>query len=254
MRRTLIPLLALFLGTITLAATSGKEVSPLLEKADRLDDSDHFAEALAILKEAEKSDPSNPEILFRISRVESDLIDDLKDESQKKAYAHESVAYAKKAIELAPNSSDAHLAASIAYGKLTDYVDNRTKMEYSRILKNEAEKAVELDPKSDDGYLILARWNFEMTELNPILKGIAQMLYGEIPPASQEKALEYFKKAIAIAPNRIIHHFYYGQALAKLGRKDEAKAEYEKVISLPAADKEDRGYQRDASNTLKALR
>jgi tetratricopeptide (TPR) repeat protein len=254
MRRTLIPLLAL-LGTTTLAATPGKVVSPqLLEKADRLDDSDHFAEALTILKDAEKSDPSNPEILFRISRVESDLIDDLKDESKKKAYAHESVTYAKKAIELAPNNSDAHLAASIAYGKLTDYVDNRTKMEYSRVLKNEAEKAVELDPKSDYGYLILARWNFEMTQLNPILKGIAQMLYGEVPPASQEKALEYFQKAIAIAPNRIIHHFYYGQALAKLGRKDEAKAQYEKVLALPATDKEDRGYQRDASTALKALR
>jgi tetratricopeptide (TPR) repeat protein len=226
MRRTLIPLLAL-LGTTTLAATPGKVVSPqLLEKADRLDDSDHFAEALTILKDAEKSDPSNPEILFRISRVESDLIDDLKDESKKKAYAHESVTYAKKA----------------------------TKMEYSRVLKNEAEKAVELDPKSDYGYLILARWNFEMTQLNPILKGIAQMLYGEVPPASQEKALEYFQKAIAIAPNRIIHHFYYGQALAKLGRKDEAKAQYEKVLALPATDKEDRGYQRDASTALKALR
>jgi len=254
MCRTLIPWLTLLLGTSPLAAVSSKVVSPQLEKADRLDDSDHFTEALAILKEAEKSDPSNSEILYRISRVESDLIEDLTDDSKKKAYAQESVAYAKKAIEFAPNNPDAHLAASIAYGKLTDYVDNRTKMEYSKVLKNEAEKAVQLDPKSDYGYLILARWNFEMTQLNPILKGIAQMLYGEIPPASQEKALEYFQKAIAVAPNRIIHRFYYGQALEKIGRKDEARAQYQKVLALSATDKEDRGYQRDASAALKALR
>ena len=254
MRRILIPVLVLFAGAASLVAAPSKTVSAQIEKADQLEDSDHFAEALAILKEAEKNDQSDAEILFRISRVESELIDDLSDEAKKKAYAQDSLTYAEKAIKAAPDSSNAHLAAAIAYGKMTDFVDNRTKMEHSRVLKNEAEKAIELDPRSDDAYLILARWNFEMTELNPVLKGIAQLLYGEIPPASQEKALEDFQKAIAIAPNRIIHHFYYGQTLEKLGRKDDAKAQYEKVLALSATDKEDRGYQRDAGAALKALR
>jgi tetratricopeptide (TPR) repeat protein len=254
MPKIVIPVLVLFTSAASLASNPSKTVSPEIEKADRLEDSDRFADALALLKEAEKSDPSNPEILLRISRVESELLDDLSDESKKKAYAQESLAYAKKAIEAAPDNADAHLATAIAYGKLTDFVDNRTKIQYSKVLKDEAEKAIELDPKSDYAYLILARWNFEMTELNPVLKGIAQLLYGEMPPASQAKALEYFQKAIAIAPNRIIHHFYYGEALTKLGRKAEAKTQYEKVLALPATSKEDRGYQHEAAVVLKALR
>jgi tetratricopeptide (TPR) repeat protein len=236
--------------------SSGFETENLaarLEKADRLDDNDHFLEAIAVLKEAEKSDPQNVEILYRISRVESDLEEDLSDDSKKKTYALESVAYAKRAVDAAPQNSNAHLAAAIAYGDLTDFVDDRTKMEYSKVIKAEAEKAIELDSKNDYAYLILARWNFEMTELNPILKGFAEVLYGQMPPASQDKALEDFQKAIALAPNRIIHHYCYGDALARLGRKDQAKAEFQKVLRLTATGREERGYQQKAAAGLKTL-
>ena len=236
-----------------ISAPEPENLAARLEKADRLDDSDHFLEAIAILKEAEKTDPKNVEILYRLSRVESDLEEDLSDDSKKKTYALESVAYAKRAIEADPQSSNAHLAAAIAYGDLTDFVDDRTKMEYSKVIKAEAEKAIELDPKNDYAYLVLARWNFEMTQLNPFLRGLAELLYGQMPPASQEKALEGFQKAIALAPNRIIHHYCYGDALARLGRKELAKAEFQKVLRLTATSKEERGYQQKASSGLKTL-
>jgi tetratricopeptide (TPR) repeat protein len=236
-------------------SAEAENLSTLLQKADRLDDNDHFLEAITILKGLEKGDPMNVEILYRISRVESDLVDDLPDDAKKKGhdYAVESMAYAKRAIEADPQSSEAHLAAAIAYGVMTDFVDDRTKMEYSKLIKDEAEKAIELDPKNDYAYLVLARWNFEMTQLNPILKGMAELLYGQMPPASQEKALEDFQQAIEIAPNRMIHHFSYGEALAKLGRKDEARAEYQKVLRLPPTCREERGYQQKAASGLKTL-
>jgi tetratricopeptide (TPR) repeat protein len=236
-------------------SAEAENLSTLLQKADRLDDNDHFLEAITILKGLEKGDPMNVEILYRISRVESDLVDDLPDDAKKKGhdYAVESMAYAKGAIEADPQSSEAHLAAAIAYGVMTDFVDDRTKMEYSKLIKDEAEKAIELDPKNDYAYLVLARWNFEMTQLNPILKGMAELLYGQMPPASQEKALEDFQQAIEIAPNRMIHHFSYGEALAKLGRKDEARAEYQKVLRLPPTCREERGYQQKAASGLKTL-
>jgi tetratricopeptide (TPR) repeat protein len=236
-----------------IGAPEPENLTARLEKADRLDDSDHFVEAIGILKEAEKSDPKNVEILYRISRVESDLVEDLSDDSKKKNYALESVAYAKRAIEADPQNSNAHLAAAIAYGDLTDFVDDRTKMEYSKVIKSEAEKAIELDPKNDYAYLVLARWNFEMTQLNPVLRGLAELLYGQMPPASQEKALEDFQRAIALAPNRIIHHYCYGDALARLGRKEQAKAEFQKVLRLTPTGREERGYQQKASSGLKTL-
>ena len=246
-------LLAVQFGPVRIGAADPENLSVLLQKADRLDDTDHFLEAITILKELEKGEPRNVEILYRISRVESDLVEDISDDAKKKAYSLDSIAYAKRAIESDAQSSDAHLAAAIAYGVMTDFVDDRTKMEYSKLIKAEVEKAIELDPRNDYAYLVLARWNFEMTQLNPILKGIAELLYGQMPPASQEKALEDFQKAVDLAPDKIIHHFCYAEALAKLGRKDEARAEYQKVLRLTATCKEDRGYQQKATSSLRTL-
>ena len=253
--RWLLILLAVQFGPVAGLSAEPENLSILLQKADRLDNSDHFFEAISLLKGLEKGDPRNGEVLYRISRVESDLVDDLPDDAKKKGhdYALESMAYAKRAIEADPQSSEAHLAAAIAYGVMTDFVDDRTKMEYSKFIKDEADKAIELDPKNDYAYLVLARWNFEMTQLNPILKGIAELLFGQIPPASQEKALEDFQKATELAPNKMIHHFCYGEALAKLGRKDEARAEYQKVLRLTPTCREERDYQQKASSGLKTL-
>jgi tetratricopeptide (TPR) repeat protein len=253
--RFLLILLAVQFCLVARLSAEAENLSVLLQKADRLDDTDHFLEAITLLKGLEKDDPRNVEVLYRISRVESDFVDDLPDDARKKGrdYASESMAYAKRAIEADPQSSEAHLAAAIAYGVMTDFVDDRTKMEYSKFIKDEAEKAIELDPKNDYAYLVLARWNFEMTQLNPILRGMAELFYGQMPPASQEKALEDFQKAIELAPDRMIHHFSYGEALARLGRKEEARAEYQKVLQLPPTCRDERGYQQKAASGLKTL-
>ena len=253
--RWLLILLAVQFWPEARLSAEAENLSVLLQKADRLDDTDRFLEAIAILKSLEKGDPRNVDVLYRISRVESDLVDGLPDDTKKKGYEYavEAMAYAKKAMEADPQSSEAHLAAAIAYGVMTDFVDDRTKMGYSKFIKDEAEKAIELDPKNDYAYLVLARWNFEMTQLNPILRGIAELLYGQMPPASQDQALEDFQKAIDLAPNKMIHHFCYGEALAKLGRKDEARAEYQKVLRLSPTCREERGYQQKAASGLKTL-
>jgi len=222
-----------------------------LQKADKLEDADRLGEALEILKAAEQSDPDNPETLYRIANVNSESVDTSSDETQKKAYAQTALKYASRAVAKGPSLSEAHLALAIASGKITDFVDNRTKMEYARVIQSEAEKAVQLNPKNDLAFLVLAKWNFEMSDLNPILRGIAQMLYGQVPASSQEKAVEYFKKAIAIAPDRIVHHFGYAQALDRMGKKEEARGEYQKVLQLAATDNEERQDQKEAAKALK---
>jgi thioredoxin-like negative regulator of GroEL len=227
------------------------DIRSQLQKADQLEDSDRLGQALEILKAAEQIEPDNPEILYRISNVNAETADVVSDEKEKKTYAQTALKYAKQAVEKGPNLSDAHLSLAIAAGKVTDFVDNRTKMEYSRVIQQEAEKAVQLNPKNDLAYLVLARWNFEMANLNPILRGIAEMLYGQVPPSSQEKAGEYFKKAIAIAPNRIAHHFEYAEALDRMGKKEEARGEYQKVLQLSATSREDREDQKQAAKALK---
>src|SRR4029077_9445891 len=208
------------------------DVSALLHKADELDAQDQADAAIETLLQAEKIGPKNPDVLIKLSQDYSDQIDAAKDRTHKLNYANQALAYARRAVREAPNNADAHVCLSVAYGKMTDFVDNKTKMEYSKVVKSEAEKAVALNPKNDLALLILARWNFDMATLNPILKAIAQTLYGELPQASKEQAVVYFQRAIAAAPERIRHHAQFAQVLEAMGRTKEAQAEWLKVKQL----------------------
>jgi tetratricopeptide (TPR) repeat protein len=238
---------SIFLASVA----ESQDTSTLLRKADELDAQGRSDEAIEALKQAEKINPSNPNLLIKLSQDYSDKIDNSKDRSQKLAFAKLCLEYAKKAVHEAPENADAHVCLSIAYGKMTDFTDNKTKMEYSKIVKSEAEKAVELNPQCDLALLILARWNFEMATLNPILKAIAQTLYGQLPPASKDLAVEYFQKAIAAAPEKIIHHAEFAQALESMGKTKEAKTEWLKVKQLKPTDAEDRRYVAEADRRLR---
>ncbi len=238
---------SVFLAT----AAESQDVSLLIHKADELDAKGRTDEAIQTLKEAEKIDPKNPNLLIQLSQDYSDKIDASKDRSQKLASAKSCLEYAKRAVQEAPDNADAHVCLSIGYGKMTDFVDNKTKMESSKVVKSEAEKAVQLDPKNDMALLILARWNFDMATLNPILKAIAQTLYGQLPPASKEIAVEYFQKAIAAAPEKIIHHAEFARALESMGKTKEARAEWLKVKQLKPSDADDRAYIAEAERKLK---
>jgi tetratricopeptide (TPR) repeat protein len=246
-----------FLAAIAISLIAGTalgqspDVSALFRKADELDAQEQTDAAIETLIEAEKISPNNPSVLIKLSQDYSDKIDAAKDRTHKLNFANLSLEYAKRAVREAPENADAHVCLSIAYGKITDFVDNKTKMEYSKVVKSEAEKAVELNPKNDVGWLILARWNFDMATLNPILRGIAQALYGQLPPASKEKAAEYFQKAIASAPQKIIHHAEYARALEEMGRQQEARAEWLKVKQLKPTDAQDRQYRAQADAKLR---
>src|ERR1700741_389251 len=178
----------------TLLATIGQsqDVTTLIRKADKLDAKEQTDGAIDMLKQAEKISPNNSDVLIKLSQDYSDKVDAVKDRSEKLHYANLCLEYAKKAVREAPDNSDAHVCLSVAYGKMTDFVDNKAKMEYSKVVKSEAERAIQLNPKNGVALLILARWNFEMATLNPVLKVIAQTLYGQLPPASKEQAIEYF--------------------------------------------------------------
>lgn len=229
----------------------GQDVSTLIRKADQLDAEEQAGAAIDVLKQAEKISPNNPDVLIKLSQDYSDKIDAVRQRSEKLHFANLCMEYAKKAVREAPDNSDAHVCLSIAYGKMTDFTDNKTKIEYSKVVKSEAERAVELNPKNDLALFILGRWNFDMATLNPFLKGVAQALYGQLPPASKEKAVEYFQRAIAAAPRRIMYHGAYAEALESMGRTQEAKAEWLKVKQLKPTDREDRKYLAEAEAKLK---
>ena len=210
----------------------------------------HAQEALALFDKAAQADPNDVEILLRLSQQCSNLIAQAKTPAEALAYGKRSLEEAQKAVALAPGNPKAHLALAVAYGRLTDFVDSRTKVEYSRYVKTEAEKTIELDPKEDFAYHVLGRWNYGVETLNPVLKLLARFVYGGMPDASLEEAERDYKKAIELAPQRVVHHHELARVYVALGQMDDARKEWEKELALTPDDNESKNDQKEARAEL----
>jgi tetratricopeptide (TPR) repeat protein len=179
------------------------DVTELIRKGDALDAINDNRNALPIFLEADKADPNNAEILRRIAKQYAELVVDAKSKAEQKSFAEQSVEYGKRAVSADSKNALAHLSLAICYGKLTFCCDNRTKVECSKLVREETIKSIELDPKNDFAYHMLGRWNYELANMNGALRLIATMIYGGLPAASNEEAVKYFQKAIALDPDRV---------------------------------------------------
>jgi tetratricopeptide (TPR) repeat protein len=228
-------------------------VDAQLKQGDEFESKIETQKALDAYLAAEKTDPNNPEVLYRIAREYDELMDDTSPSAGKRALAEKGLAYAHRAVEAGPKNAMAHLALAICYGRIAPLLDNKTKVDYSKHVKEEAEACLAINPDQYLAYHILGVWNYEMADLNPVLRGIAKLVYGDLPAASFEKAETDFKKAIALKPDFLANHVELGRTYAAMGRKDEAMAELKRGLALPDQVKDDPEAKERAKQALAKL-
>lgn len=224
------------LMTASLCAQGAAE---LIQRGDGHDRRHEPEAALKFYLQAEKMRPTDAALLVKIARQYVFRMPDLKDTAAKIASAKTGLAYSEKAAALDPKSCEAQLGIAISWGRIIQLQGNREKVAASPIIKAAAEKAVKLDPKHDYAWHMLGRWHAELAGMNGLMLGLARMIYGDIPPASHETAVECFQKAIALHPERLIHHIELGRTYARMGKKEEARKFLEKGLAMTNTEKDD---------------
>jgi tetratricopeptide (TPR) repeat protein len=210
-------------------------------------------EALKYYLPAEKLEPKNAGLLVKISRQYALRMSDLTKDSEKIASGRTALSYAERAVAAAPDKCDPHLSVAICLGKLTPYLGNRESIEASRQIKISAEKAVRLDPKNDFAWHVLGRWHQSLANIGGTTRALARVIYGGLPSASNETAVECFKKAMTLNPRRLIHVVELGRTYAMMDRKDEARNYLKQGLAMPEADKDDPETKQRGRATLKEI-
>ena len=237
--------------TLSLALAS-EDVDRLISDAEQLEKKGDTDAAIMVLKMADRLSPENIEVTKLLARQYILKVDDATDAAAKKTFAEMALDLSRKAAGKLSNDSETHVALAAAYGKLCDLVEGKLKVDYSKQVYIEATKALGLDPGSDFGHLILAQWNFQMVYLNPFLKALTEITYGQFPPASKEEALAHYKKAIELAPERIVHHAEFAKALDVMGDTSDALQQWRKVTELKPIYAQDKRYEAMAIKRLEA--
>ena len=244
------PLLAIALLLSFRAIAEEPNVAALLKQGDAEEKQGHTKAALADFRAAEELDAKNVGVLLRIAKQYSDLVDVTKPPEVAEQLAHKSLDYAQRAVDLDPKVAKAHLSRAIAYGKLTDFVGNKTKLEYSKIIKEETEKSIELDPTDDFAWYVLGRWHAGVANVSGVLKVLAKVVYGGMPAASNEEAAKCLKKATELAPQRIQHHAELARLYKTMGKPDLAAKEWQAIVALPPVEGDDEKEKTAAREAL----
>ncbi len=165
-------------------------------------------------------------------------------EDQRRKDLETGVEYGRIASTLQPNRPDGYFWMAANMGALAESYGLGAGLKYRGQIKDALETALRLDPAYLDGSAdrALGRWY----ERVPGLFG-----------GSKKKSEEHLRKALTYGPNSTVTHFFLAETLLDMDRKEEARAELQKVLDAPinpAWAPEDHEWKQKAQALLATIR
>ena len=239
----------IFLCTVSLA----QEKEELIQKGDDYYDKWEHRNALIEYLKVLKIDSTDYEILWKVSRAYTDLGEKI-DKKVRESYYQQAMDFAEKAVCANPEGVEGHFRKAVALGRLALFKGGKTKIELSKGVKEEIDIVKKLDPEYDLAYYVIGRWHREIANLSRILKVLAKVIYGGVPEASNEKAIENFTKAIELNPDYVEYRLEFGRTYMMLKKWDLAREQFNKCVELPSKEEDDDSFKEEAKELLNKIK
>lgn len=164
-------------------------------------------------------------------------------EPQRKAALESGIEAGRAAIALEPKRPEGHFWLAANMGALAESFGLRQGIRYRGQIRDALEVTLKLDPAFLQGSAdrALGRWYFKVPGL-----------FG----GSNRKSEEHLRKALTYNPQSVISHIFLADTLADMGRKDEARKEYQAAIDAPFHPDwipEDKRFKEQAKRFLQQL-
>lgn len=212
--------------------------------------------ALESYERALAAEPDNFEALWKASRSALDLAGGpLPSHERRTRLFRNGESYARRAVALRPHDAEGYFALARALGISSRSLGVRDKVRYATAIRGNALDCIRLNPRHAGCHHILGVWNAEVMRLRSFERLIARNFLGgrALGSASWPDAQRYLEQAVALAPERIIHHLELGDVHRDRGNAAAARREYETVIRLAVTDYNDERYKAQAEAALRAL-
>jgi len=161
-------------------------------------------------------------------------------QAERKALLEEGIAAGRAAVAIEPNKPEGHFWIAANMGALAESFGMRQGIKYRGEIKNELLTVLKLDPAFQKGSAdrALGRWYFKVPGL-----------FG----GSDQKSEEHLRKSLTYDPNSSASRFFLAETLLDRGKKEDARAELQKVIDGPIDPNwapEDREFKEKAKQLL----
>ena len=199
-------------------------------------------------------DPNNYEAHWKAGDQYTEIADRFDVKHQKESYFGQARVLCERAIKINPKGHEGHFRLAVALGRLALFKGGKEKIRLSKMIKAEADTAIGLNPQADLVYHLLGRWHQNIANLSGVLKFFARVLYGGVPPGSNEEAMDMFEKAIEIDPNHIEHHLELARTYQFMKKNELMREPLEMVLALPVVEQDDPEFKKEAEKMLKKLK
>jgi tetratricopeptide (TPR) repeat protein len=231
----------------TPGATAGDAQPDLHANPDALyarrDDLRSAEQAAAIWADRLQKNPKDFDSAWKLARARYWLGGHGAD-AERKGHLESGISAGRAAVALEPNRPEGHFWIAANMGALAESFGLRQGLKYRGDIRDELLTVLRLDPAFQLGSAdrALGRWYFKVPGL-----------FG----GSKKKSEEYLRRSLTYAPNSTASRYFLAELLLADYRKDDARAELQKVIDAPFDPEwtpEDKDFKARAQRLLRTLR
>jgi tetratricopeptide (TPR) repeat protein len=222
-----------------------QDIALLQKEAEKLESTSQ-EDAFSKYQELLKISPTNINALCKSSELCSSIGHRKVKKEEKVSYFKAARKYAEIALRLNPNSPEANFAMSVSMGRMALISSGRQKIEAVNDIKKYAELAIKNDPRNFKAYHVLARWHYEVSNLNSIERAAARILYGGLPSASLSTAIQYYEKSKSLNPTFILNYLELAKAYHRNKQGDKALVELATLQNISNSTSDDQRAKDEA--------
>jgi len=242
-----------FLLILPFSATS-QDIGALMKEAEKLEISFREYDALQKYKEVLRHQPINLNALCRASDLCSRIGHREEDKAKKADYYKAAKTYAEVALKINAQSAEANFVMAVAMGRMAMISTGKDKVQYVNEIRKYAENTLKYDPNSFKAYHVLGKWNYEVSNLSAVERGLAKLLFGGIPKASLQDAIRYYEKSKSLEANFALNYLELAKAYHRNRQDDKAKELLKKLEVLPNKIEDDTRIKKEGKELLKQLK
>jgi tetratricopeptide (TPR) repeat protein len=201
-------------------------------------------QATSIWESRLKDNPKDFESAYKLSQARYWLGTNGLPEPQRKGALEAGIAAARAAIAIDAKRPEGHFWLAANMGALAESFGMRQGIKYRGAIKDALLTTLKLDPAFLQGSAdrALGRWYYKVPGL-----------FG----GSNRRSEEHLRRSLTYNPDSVISHLFLGETLEDMGRKDDARKEYQAAIDAPFDPDwtpEDRRFKEQAKQALARLR
>jgi tetratricopeptide (TPR) repeat protein len=229
------------------------QTNALFEEAKAFERQYNTPQAILKYEEAIKSNTNQIAILIRLVEIYCSGLEEIKEEESKLVQLNKAKEYLQLAKAIDSTQADYLYLRAVYLGKLIEVSPVKEKAQSTKEIKSLLDQALIKDPNHVKSLYTLAKWNEEVSGLNPAVKAAMKVIFGGLPPASRDQALDLHQKARKLNPGFLANNYDLALLLKKTNKPSQAIEVLEAQMKLPTKTKEELEFKNKSKQLLQSL-